>query len=173
LRVNEIDDRIVILVLVILIAIISFIGAFVKLFELSEAFSIGSVGIAALALYYTRKVRGPDFVLTEARVTDRTNETATVVVLIQNIGDRMGYLRWDTTYLKVKSKIFNLRAAREYNTTFASDTQQEKGGFTFLAGEDEDLTFGFFIAIGVYSSHEGGLKEKVWETPLKGSLSPK
>lgn len=143
----EIDDKIIILVLVVTIAIISFAGAIFKLFEFTDGVSIGSVGIATLALYYTRKVRGSDFVLTETRVTHRTEETATILALIQNVGDRMGYIRWDSTHLKVKSKIFTLKVPREYNTTYAPDTQQEKGGFTFLVGEDEDLTDGFFFMV--------------------------
>lgn len=172
MKIKNIDEEILIIAGVIVLGILVILGIATKTFKFSDGISAISVVVAALALYYAKRIRGPEFILTEARITHRTEKTATSMVLIQNIGDKMGYIRWNTIYLKVKDQIYKIRNPPNKGLTYQANTQQEKGNLTFYVEEDADLTNGFFIAVGVYSSHKGGLHDKVWETPLTGILKP-
>lgn len=134
-----------------------------------------AVGAFMLSLYNTWKqhhVRGPEFNVAEARITDRTTDTRVVMILIQNIGDRMGYVRWDDIKFKVGERLFKPKVPTGYRGIIQADTQEERT-FHFFAGEHENLVGGFFIAKGVYSSHKGkGMIPDTWKTPLTGILKP-
>lgn len=135
-----------------------------------------AVGAFILSLYNTWKqhhVRDSEFNLTEARVDARKNEFARVKIVIQNIGDRMGYLRWDNINLKVNDDIYNIRDLSEKEFTWQAQTDpQTPKTFHFKVSLDIDLTGGIFLAKGVYSSHKGKMIEKTWETLLTGELRP-
>ena len=144
--------------------------------KISENFiiDIGTILIAVVALglslYNTWKqhIRGPEFNIAEARVTQRLEDKTVLVVLIQNIGDRMGYVRWNEIIVKIGDKLIKTEAEayREYKRLFKPDTQIEKG-FTFPIGDHIDLIGASFLAKGVYSSHEGkGMINKTWEIHL-------
>lgn len=167
----KITEEDLIIMGVILLGIVVVFGIMTQTFAFSDGMTVFSVAVAALALYYTKRVRGADFNLTEARVTTRTDEFTTIKVLIQNIGDRMGFMRWDTIYIRVKTNIYHLKNPVENEEQLQPDTQTPRG-FTFLIDNKEDLTGGMFIASGMYSSHRGKMIEKVWETPLTGNIQP-
>ena len=116
-------------------------------------------------------VKGVIFNLTEARVTERRDATITVKVLIQNIGDRMGLVRWTHISIKRKEEVLSLGNPKEYEWQAQPNTQTPKG-FHFEISMLENLNGCIFLAKGVYSSHKGRMEEKIWSSPLSGSLNP-
>ena len=167
----KIDEELAIILGIITLGILVLLGIITQTFEFSDGISVFSVVVAALALYYTKRVRGAEFNLTEARVTDRAGVT-TVKILIQNLGDRMGFMRWEKINLKVGTESFDYQFNKEEEFQLQPDTQTPKG-VSFRVGEEKDLTNGYFIAKGVCSSHKGIMIEKAWKTPLTVILKPK
>ncbi|MFX0058377.1 MAG: hypothetical protein ACFE8J_08770 [Candidatus Heimdallarchaeota archaeon] len=174
MKFRKIDEELVIIAGVVILGIVIVLGITTQTFKFSDGISTISVIIAALALYYSKRVRGLEFNLTEARSTQRKEELTHITVLVQNTGDRMGYLRWDKISIKLGEKIIQTEkeAYKELTRIFASDEQVEKG-FSFPLGKHEDLTKGMFVAEGVYSSHKGkGMISDTWIIPLTGKLKP-
>lgn len=173
MKIKNIDEEILIVVGVIIIGMFVVLGIIFQTFKFSDAVSIFSVVVAALALYYAKRVRGPEFNLAEARIDARKDTFARVKIVIQNIGDRVGYLRWDNINLKVNDDIYHIRelSEKEFDWQAQADTPTPKT-FHFKVSLDIDLTGGIFLAKGVYSSHKGKMIKKTWRTPLTGMLKP-
>ncbi len=174
MNLRKIDEELVIIAGVVILGIVIVLGITTQSFKFSDGVSAISVAIAALALYYSKRVRGPEFNLTEARQTHKKEELITITVLVQNTGDRMGYLRWDKISIKIGERIIQTEkeAYKKLTGIFASDEQVEKG-FSFPLGKHEDLTEGMFVAEGVYSNHKGkGMIPDTWIIPLTGELKP-
>ena len=135
-----------------------------------------AVGAFILSLYNTWKqhqVRGPEFNLTEARLIERSDLGFTVKILIQNIGDRMGFLRWNTILIKLDNELLNIYGNTEFEWDWQAQPEtQILEEFTFGGAVNKDLSNGHFVAFGVYSSHKGKMIDEVYEIPLSGMLRP-
>ncbi len=133
------------------------------------------LGFVALifSIYNTwqNRIRGPQFNLTEALVTKRRHENIDVIILIQNIGDRMGYLRWERIIIKLSKQEIGSSSPLTFDWEAQPDTQTKKR-FLFPIPEAKDLAGAIFVANGVFSSHKGKMVTEVWEVPLIGKIDP-
>ena len=59
--IRKIDEELIIIAGVIILGIVIVLGITTQTFKFSDGVSAISVVIAALALYYARRVKGPDF----------------------------------------------------------------------------------------------------------------
>ena len=127
------------------------------------------IGFFALthSVYKTR-VRGPEIDIVDARVIEPKEDHFRVMLLVQNTGDRMGFIRWETVKIQVGDQEFisNHPATWEWQTQ--ADTQTHIA-FTFFVS-DIDLTGGVFIAEGEYS-FKGKMLPRTYRYPLKGQLN--
>lgn len=134
--------------------------------------------IAVIAFWHTytvSKVRGPQFNFTEARTVDRKHtelekDLVYVNVLVQNIGDRMGFLRWEKVRIEVRNQRIEAHTPQKpWECPVQPDNQTSKQ-FSFIITKDFDLSDGVFTAEGVYSSLEGKMIEETFATPLIGQF---
>ena len=101
--------------------------------------------------YLVTKVRGPQLAIPEARVQWRKEDHLQVKAVIQNIGDRLMYLRFEIVRIKLPDGSVIVSQQDEYeNNQFQPITQIPKG-FTFRIPSDVDLTGGYFV-INVWHS---------------------
>ncbi|MFX1286078.1 MAG: hypothetical protein ACFFB5_20710 [Promethearchaeota archaeon] len=126
-----------------------------------------------LSIYNTwhNRIRGPQFNLTEARVTKRRHENIDVIILIQNIGDRMGYLRWERIIIKLSNQEIESSDPLMFDWE-AEPSTQTKNRLLFPILGVKDLAGAIFVANGVFSTHKGEMVTEVWEVPLTGKVDP-
>ena len=129
-----------------------------------------AIGFVALlhSIYKTRDL-GPEIDIIDARVIERKKDQFRIMLLIQNTGDRMGFIRWETIKIQVGDQEF----ISKHPATWEWDTQadrQTRIAFTFFIG-DIDLTGGEFVAEGEYS-YKGKMLPRTYRYPLKGQLKP-
>lgn len=126
------------------------------------------------------RVRGPHFNLTEAFVTKRAHENIDVEILLQNIGDRMGYLRWGDIKIKfgetfidaTEQKVEFLGAKKSvFEWQDKADTQIRRR-FLFPIRKNRNLNGAIFVAKGEFTSHKGKMISHTWTVPLTGNLKP-
>lgn len=135
--------------------------------------AVVALGLSLYNVYKQHYIRGPEFNLTEARIDARQESFRRVKALIQNIGDRMGCLRWESINIKLGEEIFHILDNRDKEWEWqAQPESQTFKGFTFNVSSDVDLTGAIFFTKGVYSSHKGKMIKKTWEIPLIGMLKP-
>ena len=85
----------------------------------------------------------------------------------------MGFLRWNTIFIKLDNELLNIYGNTEFEWNWQAQPEtQILKGFTFEGVLNKDLSSGHFVAIGVYSSHKGKMIDKIWRTPLIGMLEP-
>ena len=137
---------------------------------------VGTCGLG-LSVYNTwrQRVRGPEFVISEAWVyLPRREPPLRVIALFQNIGDRMGYIRVEAArVILVDNRSFVAEFPTEWRRLFKADTQREQV-FTFkeITG-DIVLKGSVFKVEGVYSSHKGGVCElEIPEIKITGKIEP-
>ena len=136
------------------------------------------IGTCALGLsiYNTwrHRVRGPEFVISEARVDVRLETPLRVIALFQNTGDRMGYIRVESARVKLAdNRSFVAEFPTEWRRLFKADTQIEQV-FTFKEVTGDIVLKGSVFKVeGVYSSHKGGVRDlEIPEVNITGKIEP-
>ncbi len=135
------------------------------------------LGALCLSLYNTYKqhhIRGPEFIFPEVLLESRSGEGFGVKILVQNIGDRAGYLRVENMTIKQNDNIFKLQDYYDppWLEWISEPYSQTEKDFLFSVPLEENLLGALFIADGIHSTHKGKMVERTWEIPLRGYLVP-
>ena len=80
-------------------------------------------------------------------------------------------MRWENICIDLNGKIYGIYSPKEWEWQTQPNTQTFKG-FSFLIPPQIDLTGGYFIAEGAYSTHEEKMIEKTWKIQLSGEVEP-
>ena len=142
------------------------------LFEITfinESLPIISVIIAWYTLYLSRRPKESKFKLIEARIKKQDNQFVQVKVFVQNLGEGIALLRWEHIFIDLKGKRYDIHSPDEWEWPTQPNDQTFKW-FTFLIPLHIDLTGGYFVAKGAYSTHEEKMVEKTWKMLLSGNL---
>jgi len=164
------DEKIMAVVIGAII-IVDVLALLFKISLINDLLPLIAVTVAWYTLYLSRRPKETKFKFIEARITNRDEPIFQVKVFVQNIGEGIALLRWESIYIDLDGKRYDMYSPIEWEWQTQPNTQTFKG-FSFNIPVHIGLSGGYFVAKGAYSTHEEKMIEKTWKIALSGDVEP-